>query len=27
VRVEIAESLLKGDERCTFAIQLPDDLT
>jgi effector-binding domain-containing protein len=26
VRIEIVESLLKGDRRCTFAIHLPDDL-
>jgi effector-binding domain-containing protein len=26
VYVEIVESLLRGDERCTFAIHLPDDL-
>ena len=26
VRVDIVESLLKGDERCTFAIHLPADL-
>jgi len=25
-RVEIVESLLKGDARCTFAIHLPEDL-
>jgi effector-binding domain-containing protein len=26
VRIEVVESLLKGDERCTFAIHLADDL-
>jgi len=26
VRIEIVESVLRGDERCTFAIRLPDDL-
>jgi len=26
VRIDIVESLLKGDDRCTFAIHLPDDL-
>ncbi len=26
VQIEIVESLLQGDERCTFAIRLPDDL-
>jgi effector-binding domain-containing protein len=26
VRVEIVESLLKGDDRCTFAVYLPEDL-
>lgn len=26
VRIEIVESLLKGDDRCTFAIHLPDNL-
>jgi effector-binding domain-containing protein len=26
VRIEIVESLLKGDARCTFAIHLPEDL-
>jgi hypothetical protein len=25
VRIDIVESLLKGDDRCTFAIHLPDD--
>lgn len=26
VRIEIVESLLQGDDRCTFAIHLPNDL-
>ncbi len=26
VRIEIVESLLKGDDRCTFAVYLPDEL-
>ncbi len=26
VQIEIVESLLRGDERCTFAVRLPEDL-
>jgi len=26
VQIEIVDSLLKGDDRCTFAIRLPDEL-
>jgi len=26
VQIESVEALLKGDERCTFAVRLPEDL-